>query len=66
MENKRNINTYLDPQQWAEFETVQRFYGIDTNADVVRFLIRKEARLIVNGHTDHPLHSLPTLEKVAA
>ena len=60
MENKRNINTYLDKNQWAEFETVQEFYGIDTNVDVVRFLIRKEARAIANGFAE----SQPQLEKV--
>lgn len=46
MNGKRNINTYLDDTQWKEFEAVQRYYGIDTNVDVVRFLIRKEARKI--------------------
>jgi hypothetical protein len=46
MNGKRNVNTYLDEYQWQEFETVQRYHGIETNADVVRFLIRKEARKI--------------------
>ena len=45
----RMINTPLDREQLTEFETVQRYHGINTIADVVRFLIRKEYRVI----TDH-------------
>ena len=42
----RMINTPLDREQLTEFETVQRYHGINTIADVVRFLIRKEYRTI--------------------
>jgi len=49
MNGKRNVNTYLDKTQWQEFVTVQRYHGIETNADVVRFLIRKEAREIAHA-----------------
>lgn len=42
----RNIAAPLDETLWEDFETVQRFHGMESNADVVRFLIRKEARQI--------------------
>jgi hypothetical protein len=41
-----HVNTPLRGQQIAEFEQVKRHLGIDSNAGVVRFLIRQEARRI--------------------
>lgn len=41
-----NVNTYLSVELSEKFLQVKRYYGIDTNADVVRFLIKKEARQI--------------------
>lgn len=40
------LNTKLSPEQAAEFEAIQDFYGLNTRSDVVRLLIRQEARRI--------------------
>lgn len=41
-----HVNTPLRGRQIAEFEQVKRHLGIDSNAGVVRYLIRQEARRI--------------------
>ena len=46
VEGPGNVNTYLSIELSEDFVRVKQHYGIDTNADVVRFLIRKEARAI--------------------
>jgi ribosomal protein S3AE len=40
------LNTLLTGDEVEEFLAVQAYHGIRTNADVVRFLIRQEARRI--------------------
>jgi hypothetical protein len=45
-EGPGNVNTYLSVELAEDFVQVKQHYGIDTNADVVRFLIKKEARAI--------------------
>lgn len=40
------LNTLLDGDHLAEFERVKDYHGIKTNSDVVRFLIRQEARRV--------------------
>lgn len=42
----RNVQTYFTDEMAREFVRVKQHYGIGSNADVVRFLIRKEARAI--------------------
>jgi len=44
--NSKWVNTELKGELVQEFELVKRYYGIGSNADVVRFLIRKEIRQI--------------------
>jgi len=46
------LNTFLEGQHLAEFERVKAYHGIKTNSDVVRFLIRQEARRVARqeGH----------------
>jgi hypothetical protein len=43
------VNTPLRGRQLDEFEQVKRYLGIDSNAGVVRYLIRQEARRISGG-----------------
>jgi hypothetical protein len=45
-EQNQLIGAYLTPEQFSEFKTVQRYYGIRSNSDAVRFLIRQELRRI--------------------
>jgi hypothetical protein len=40
------VNTELRGELVGEFERVKAYHGIGSNADVVRFLVRKEAREI--------------------
>ena len=40
------LNTYLEGRHLTEFERVKAYHGIKTNSDVVRFLIRQEARRV--------------------
>lgn len=46
IEKPGNVNTYLSAELAEDFVRVKQHYGIGTNADVVRFLIKKEARFI--------------------
>ncbi len=43
------VNTQLTGEQLADFERVKAHHGIATNSDVIRFLIRKEARLVTEA-----------------
>lgn len=43
------VNTLLRGRQLEEFEQVKRHLDIDSNAGVVRYLIRQEARRISDG-----------------
>jgi hypothetical protein len=45
-ERQLHVNTPLRGRQVEEFEQVKRYLGIDSNAGVVRYLIRQEARRI--------------------
>ncbi|HFD39666.1 MAG TPA: hypothetical protein ENJ31_07470 [Anaerolineae bacterium] len=38
------VNTLLSPNQVAELEQIKQHYAIQSNSDLLRFLIRKEAR----------------------
>ncbi|MBN1954865.1 MAG: hypothetical protein JW900_07420 [Anaerolineae bacterium] len=40
------VNTLLENEELEQFFQVQRHYAIRSNSDVVRFLIRQEARRI--------------------
>lgn len=40
------LNTLLSAEHADQFETIQRHYGINTRADVVRYLINQEFRRI--------------------
>ncbi len=40
------VNTELKGDLVQEFEIIKKHYGIGNNADVVRFLVRQEARRI--------------------
>ena len=42
------LNTKLDAAEAADFEAVQAYHGIKTRSDVIRFLIRAEARRIAS------------------
>lgn len=49
------LNTLLDGEQIAEFERVKDYHGIKTNSDVVRFLIRQEARRVAREGSALPM-----------
>lgn len=40
------VNTLLSEQQLADFEGIKSYHGITNSSEMVRFLIRKEARQI--------------------
>jgi hypothetical protein len=44
----RFVNTLLNPASLAELETIQSYHGIKTRSDVIRMLIRMEARRIAS------------------
>jgi len=45
-DKRKYLNTLLEGEHLAEFERVKAYHGIKTNSDVVRFLIRQEARRV--------------------
>lgn len=45
-DEKQPLNTWLDREQVIEFDMIQRYYAIASRSDVVRMLIRQEARRI--------------------
>jgi hypothetical protein len=49
LERQLYVNTSLRGRQLDEFEHVKRYLGIDSNAGVMRYLIRQEARRISGG-----------------
>lgn len=48
------LNTLLDGDHLTEFERVKSYHGIKTNSDVVRFLIRQEARRVARESSAVP------------
>lgn len=40
------VNTRLDAESLAELETIKSYHGIESSSEVVRFLLRREARRI--------------------
>ena len=40
------VGTHLSPDQLAELDQIRIYYGIERNSDLLRFLIREEARRI--------------------
>lgn len=48
-EDQFYVNTSLHGRQIEEFEQIKRYLDIGSNADVVRYLIRQEARRISGG-----------------
>lgn len=45
-DEKQYLNTVLSPENVREFQQVKAYLGIATNSDVIRYLIRQEARRI--------------------
>lgn len=43
------VNTFLEGELLTDFEEIKQKLGIRTNSDVVRFLIRREARRLRGG-----------------
>jgi len=43
-EKRMNLSTYLAPEAVEDFFLIKRYYRFGTNAEVVRFLIGREAR----------------------
>lgn len=43
---KQLIQAILDGEHLSDFERVRAHHGINTKADVIRFLIRQEARRV--------------------
>lgn len=58
-----NVNTYLSVELSEKFLQVKKYYGICTNADVVRFLIKKEARKINDDKSQPQLHSKASIPR---
>jgi hypothetical protein len=50
-DNGKFVNTQLDGTHLADFERIEGYYGINTNSDVVHFLIRQEARRLTTAAT---------------
>ena len=58
MEANLWVNTRFTGEQVPEFRKVQRFLGIGNNTDVVRYLVRQQARFIEsceNGEVEEAL-----------
>jgi len=45
-EDRMWLNALLTEEQAAEFEMVKGYHGLQTNSEVVRYLIHQEARKI--------------------
>lgn len=52
--NKRWLNALLDAEDAARFDTIQHHHGIQSKSDIVRYLIRQEARRIASQTQEVP------------